>query len=78
MKNPPVTQEPIMHVDCTPDADYPLRILRAHRENANVRWELTGGFSDEARQAYVDMNEGCVQRAALLDEAIAVLERARG
>lgn len=78
MEHPPVTQQPILYVDCTPDADYPLRVLRAHRENENVRWDLTGEFSDETRRAHEAMNKGCVKRAALLDDAIVILERERG
>ena len=36
---PPLTQEAIHHVDGTPNEEYPLRILRAYRENCNYRWE---------------------------------------
>jgi len=31
MKLPELTQQPILHIDGTPDEDYPLRILRAYR-----------------------------------------------
>lgn len=29
-----LTQEPLQHVDGTPDIEYPIRILRAHRQKA--------------------------------------------
>lgn len=31
--------EPIIGIDATPDAEYPLRILRAHRENCHVQYD---------------------------------------
>ena len=71
---PPTTQEPIIHVDCTPDADYPLRILRAHRKNCNCRWEVSG--LDDATHRICDvMNEHCAARARLLDAAIETLRQ---
>ena len=73
---PPTTQEPIIHVDCTPDADYPLRILRAHRENCNCRWEVFG--LDRSTHRICDMmNEDCEKRARLLTFAIDVLQSAK-
>ena len=75
-KNPPVTQEPILHVDCTPDSEYPLRILRAYLENTNVRWDLSGEFSKEVRVIYEGMNEASAKRARILDRAIRILEHA--
>ena len=66
-----MTQEPIIHVDCTPDDEYPLRILRAYRERCNVRWEATGSVSSEVCDL---INEHCEQRAIILDKAIAILE----
>jgi hypothetical protein len=75
-EEPNVTQEPVSFVDCTPDDDYPLRILRAHRANADVRWEVSG-LPEERRHVYDLMNADCEKRAAILDRAIAALERAR-
>ncbi|KKN01215.1 hypothetical protein LCGC14_1129790 [marine sediment metagenome] len=75
MKFPPLTQEPIQHVDCTPDAGYPLRILKAHRENYECRWECDGEMSDGTKEMIAAINEGCAMRATLLDKAIAILER---
>jgi hypothetical protein len=69
---PPLTQQAIMHVDATPDEGYPLRILRAYRENCNCRWATT---TDGAMDALCGMmNEMCDKRAAILDKAIARLE----
>jgi len=67
---PEISQEPIMHVDGTPNKEYPLRILRAYRENCNCRW-----VSDTENSLIKTMNEMCEQRAAILDRAIAVLEQ---
>ena len=66
-----VTQEPIIHVDATPNKEYPLRILRAYRENCNCEWVVT---DEEANPIYELMNEHCRQRAKILDKAIAILE----
>ena len=66
-----VTQQPIIHIDGTPDNGYVLRILVAYRENCNCRW-----VSEPEPNALVDlMNEHCEQRARLLDEAIEKLSR---
>lgn len=75
-QNPPVTQEPILHVDSMPDSEYPLRILRAYLENTNVRWDLSGEFSKEVRVIYEGMNEASAKRARILDRAIRILEHA--
>jgi hypothetical protein len=72
LKLPPLTQEPIQHVDATPDEDYPLRILRAYRANCDCQWAST---SDGAMNALCEMmNRTCEERAAILDRAIARLE----
>ncbi|KKN91139.1 hypothetical protein LCGC14_0220040 [marine sediment metagenome] len=68
------TQESILHVDATPDDEYPLRILRAYRENCNVRWEVSGDIDS---LPYDVMNEACEQRAKILDKAIIKLGRER-
>ena len=65
------TQQPIFHIDGTPDNEYVLRILRAYRKNCDCRWSSTKP-SD-----FIDiMNSLCEQRATLLDKAIAILESA--
>lgn len=71
----PLTQQPIEHVDATPDEGYPLRILEAYRANCDVQWEVHGLPEDRSR-IYDLMNEACEKRAAILDRAIAKL-RAR-
>ncbi len=76
----PLTQQPIEHIDGTPDNEYPLRILRAYRENCNCRWMF--GTWDDEKNEYVEpkdtihslMNQYQRERAELLDEAIRALE----
>jgi hypothetical protein len=57
-------------VDATPDEEYPLRILRAYRENANVLWKR-----EPPDVVFEMMNEDQRKRAAILDRAITKLER---
>ena len=66
------TQEAIVHVDAMPNEDYPLRILRAYRENCNVKFATsTDGTSNSPLLDIMnDMND---QRAIILDRAIAKL-----
>jgi len=68
-KIPELTREPIMHVDATPDSGYPLRILRAHRQNCDCYFEAT-----PPSPLITMMNEHNNQRAVILDRAIAILE----
>jgi len=68
-KLPAVTQDVIFSVDSTPDKEYPLRILRAYRENCNCKWVT--GKSDPLLD---EMNDDCDKRAEILDDAIRVLE----
>lgn len=63
-------KEYLTHVDATPDRDYPLRILRAHRANCDCFWK-----ADPPSVLYDVMNEHQRQRAQLLDEAIKILEK---
>ena len=53
-----------LHVDATPDDGYPLRILRAYRENCDIMW------SDNF---WSDTNAAQRKRAEILDRAIALL-----
>lgn len=70
---PDLTQPVIQFIDATPDEDYPLRILKAYRENCNSRWATgTGGECDNLLFAL--MNEHAEQRAKILDKAIGKLE----
>jgi len=50
---PDLTQQPVEFVDGTPDREYPLRILRAYRENCNCKWET----SDEPDPLLEAMND---------------------
>ncbi len=72
---PSRTEQPIIHVDATPDNDYPLRILRAYRANCDMRWaETTNPDGAVTNPMLVAMNEHQAQRAAILDNAILCLE----
>ena len=68
--------EPLLNVDATPTLDYPLRILRAYRQNCNLRWALsTGETSNGEDNLFIAMlNKMQDERAAVLDRAIAILE----
>ena len=74
MNLPKLTQEPIIHVDATPDDDYPLRILKAYRENCNVRWSDTPDGGDSSKWLFKQMNKDCEKRAEILDRAIVILK----
>ena len=73
-KSETLTQVPVEHVDATPDADYPLRILRAHRQRCDCRWVMSG-LDDATTQVYEQMNKDQEERAAILDDAIECLEQ---
>jgi hypothetical protein len=67
-------KETIIHVDATPDSDYPLRILRAYRDMCNSRWANTSdGTIDPSNELLIAMNKMQEERAAILDLAIAKL-----
>ncbi|MDD4970717.1 MAG: hypothetical protein PHT07_14920 [Paludibacter sp.] len=74
-KLPKFTQQVIEHVDGTPDADYPLRILKAYRENCNCKWSETG-FPDleKINPVLMLMNQHQEERAKILDKAIEILQ----
>ena len=76
-KLPPLTQEPFRYVDATPDAGYPLRILRAYRQNCDCRWADNTAGEEPTNPLLKMMNEHCQQRAEILDRAIAILEGAQ-
>ena len=69
--------KPIIHVDVTPDEDYPLRILRAYRENCNCRW-ASSTDGQAMNPLCIKMNEACEKRAEILDRAIKKLEAIDG
>ena len=75
MKLPKLTHQPILHVDSTPDEEYPLRILRAYREGCNCLWSDTTQGTDTENPLLKLMNEHQKQRVEILDRAIAILEK---
>lgn len=76
MKLPKFTQEAILHIDSTPDKDYPLRILRAYRENCNVKWSSSAGEEKTTTNPLlIKMNQDCDERARILDKAIKILNK---
>lgn len=68
------TNELILHVDMTPDAGLPLRVLRAYRANCDIR--ILGDASLEGSKRGEVALQKQLQRAALFDKAITTLERA--
>lgn len=70
---PAVTRQPIVHVDGTPDEEYPLRILRAYRANCDVLWADHTGSEETTNPLLVAMNKHQYQRAEILERAIAKL-----
>ena len=74
MKFPKLKPEPLMNVDATPDKNYALRILQAHRQNCNCKYEVHG-LSKNETLLWDKMNEMQDQRAEILDKAIKKLTR---
>lgn len=73
-KWPNLTQQPVEFLDGTPDAEYPIRILQAYRDNCNCRWS-TDTEGDCDNPLFTLMNQHCEERAKILDKAIAVLRK---
>jgi hypothetical protein len=69
VKEPGWNQQPVLHIDATPDDGYPLRILEAYRENCNMRW-VTGSDGKCEDPFYELMNQLQEERAKILDSAI--------
>lgn len=69
-----IIREPIINVDATPDIEYPIRILKAYRENCNCVWTDNTIGEEPANPIYRQMNEDCRKRVAILDKAIRILE----
>ena len=74
---PPLTQQPVLSIDGTPDAEYPIRILQAYRENCNCMWADSTEGELPANPLLRLMNEHNVYRAFILDEAIEILRRVK-
>ena len=77
MKLPPLTRQPILEVDATPDKGYPLRILQAYREGCNCMWATSTGEEEVTDPLLKLMNDHNRQRAAILDKAIESLLKVR-
>jgi len=73
---PELTKQPILHIDGTPNEGYVLRILQAYRDDCDYQWAESTDRAEPTNLLLKMMNEHCEQRAELLDEAIAILERA--
>lgn len=74
MRLPKLTKQPILQVDCTPNKEYPLRILRAYRQQCDCKWSDTTDGDKTENPLLVWMNKHCEQRAKILDKAIRLLE----
>lgn len=72
MRLPVVTQDPIEHVDCAPDENYPVRILQAYLQRAQVKWVVEGLSAGEIRVCE-EMNKAQDKRAQILSRAITTL-----
>lgn len=60
-----------LHVDETPDEDYPIRILRAYRERCDYLISSTTLMDGEKENPlFVEMNKLQKKRAKILDRAI--------
>ena len=70
LKLPPLTKEPVKHVDMTPDKNLPLRILQAYRSNCDCMWSDNIGGEETKNPLLAAMNEHNRQRAKILDKAI--------
>lgn len=77
-KLPDLTQQPVQHVDATPNEGYPLRILRAYRQHCDCNWAETTDGQEATNPLLVMMNEQNRQRAEILDRAIQLLEAHQG
>lgn len=74
MELPLISQQKVLQVDATPNPNYPVRILKAYRENCDMKWTTTGMNKDSAT-IWEAMNFHQSKRAKILDRAIAVLEK---
>ena len=68
---PPAGWEPLCYVDATPDEDYVLRILKAHRDNCRAKWAGT------PNRVLAQLNQWQEERYVLLNKAIRKLLRGR-
>jgi len=71
---PPLTQQPLLHIDMTPTPDMALRILRAYRQDCDCMWADNTGGEETKNPFLARMNEDNRKRARILNEAIRILE----
>lgn len=57
-------------VNATPDDDYPIRILQAHRDDCDIKWATSSDDSTGQNALSKIMNEHNEQRAVILDKAL--------
>ena len=64
----------IVHINISPTPDLAIRILKAYRENCNLRWSTSSNelVDNEFTKKMNDLQD---QRAKLLDKAISILEK---
>lgn len=67
---PALNEQPILHVDGTPDKDYPVRILQAYRQHCNCQWASDMDGGEVTNPLLKAMNETNVKRAEILDYTI--------
>ena len=72
---PPINGQAIQHVDATPNKDYPLRILRAYRQDCDCLQTENMDSGEVINPLLKAMNANNGKRAKLLDKAIAILSR---
>ena len=69
-----MNEQSILHIDATPNASYPLRILITYRALCDSRYASTTDTNKDGPSAFIQMmNEMQEKRAVLLDRAICVL-----
>ena len=71
---PPMTETPKLYVDATPDKEYPLRILKAYRQDCDCKWASDTDGTLPDNPILKMMNEHNDQRAKYLDKAIRILK----
>lgn len=74
-----MTLPEVLFLDATPDEGYPLRILKAYRQQCDCRWSTTTDADGTVNPvldpaALEQMNKDNDKRAEILDRAIALLE----
>lgn len=69
----PMSRQPVLSIDATPDKDYVIRILKAYRSNCDCKFSSTSACC-RGTPLISEMNKLQEDRAKLLDKAIKILE----